>query len=230
VWDGEQAGMGKSTVDRIRLCEDCRANIQVLCTKPKPYVEFDVIEKWKPAKVKALFIAESPPKDGDDCYFYNEKMEGKLKNKIFNLLDLDELNVKKALEKFKERNFCLVDVVKCRLDKSRRKSVSEKVIRRCAENFLIQEIEDLKPDTICVLGGTALKGLKALTTFRKGLANIKKITEHCGKELTIAGYEIVLCVFPNNRNFRKFKSCIESVFDLLSSTQLSNEGRPDYHL
>ena len=181
--------------------------------KPKPYVKFNVFEGWRPTKVKVLFIAESPPKDGDDGYFYNEKTEGRLKDKIFNLLDIHEEKAEKGLQRFKQRNFFLIDTVKCRLDKSKRKSVPQRVIKRCAENFLQKEIDDLKPDKICVLGRTALEGLKALTTFRIGLNEIRKITEHCGKKLTISGYETIICVFPSNRN-RKYQSCIKSVFSL----------------
>lgn len=184
--------------------------------KPKPYVKFHVLERWKPTKVKVLFIAESPPKDGDGGYFYNAKTEGRLRNKIFNLLDIHEEKAEKGLQRFKKRNFFLIDTVKCRLDKSKRKSVPQKVIKRCAENFLQKEIDDLKPGKICVLGRTALKGLRALTTFGKGLNEIRKITEYCGKELTISGYEIILCVFPSNRN-RKYQSCMESVFSLWAS-------------
>lgn len=181
--------------------------------KPKPYVKFQVLERWRPTKVKVLFIAESPPKDGNEGYFYNEKTEGRLKDKIFNLLDIPEEKAERGLERFKQRNFLLIDTVKCRLDKSQGKSPPPYVIKRCAENFLQKEIDGLKPDKICVLGRTALKGLKAITTFRKGLNGVRKITEHCGKELTISGYEIILCVFPSNRN-RKYQSCIESVFGL----------------
>ena len=205
--------MSDCIVDRIQQCKDCEKYSQVLCMKPKPYVKFDVLEKWKPAKLKVLFIAESPPKDGDEGYFYNEKTEGRLKDKIFNLLDIREETAEKELQRFKERNFFLIDTVKCRLDKSKRKSVPQRVIKRCAENFLQKEIDDLKPGKICVLGRTALNGLRALTTFRRGLIKIRKITEHCGKELTISGYEIILCVFPSNRN-RKYLSCMESVFSL----------------
>jgi len=203
--------MSQYIIDRIRQCEDCEKYAQVLCTKPKPYVRFNVLEKWKPAKVKVLFIAESPPKDGNERYFYNEKTEGRLKKKIFNLLDIREDTAEKGLQRFKERNFFLIDTLKCRLDKSKKKYIPQKVIKSCTEDFLQQEIDDLKPDKICILGRTALRGLKALTTFRKGLNNIRKITEHCGKEATISGYELVLCVFPSNRN-RKYQSCIESVF------------------
>lgn len=210
---GEHARMGQYIVDRIRQCEDCKKYAQVLCTKPKPYVKFDVLEKWKPAKVKVLFIAESPPKDGDEAYFYNDQTEGRLKDKIFNLLYIREETAEKRLQRFKERNFFLIDTLKCRLDKSKKKYIPQKIIKSCAENFLQQEIDDLKPDKICVLGKTALRGLKALTTFRGGLSEIRKITENCGKELAISGYEIVLCVFPSNRN-RKYQSYMKSVFSL----------------
>ena len=203
--------MNDCVIDRIQQCKDCIKYPQVLCTKPKPYVKFNVLENWKPIKVKVLFIAESPPKDRDEAYFYNDKTEGRLKDKIFNLLYIREETAEKRLQRFKERNFFLIDTLKCRLDKSKTKYIPQKVIKSCAENFLQQEIDDLKPDKICVLGRTALKGLKALTAFRKGLNDIRKITEHCGKELTMSGYKIILCVFPSNRN-RKYQSCMECVF------------------
>jgi len=174
-----------------------------------------VLEKWKPPKVKVLCIAESPPKNGDNSYFYNEKTKGGLKNKLFNLLDIHEETVEKQLQRFKEK-FFLIDAIKCRLDKSQRISPPTYVIKRCAENFLQQEIDYLRPDKICVLGGTALEGLKVLTTLRKELNQIGKITAYCGKELAISGYNIILCAFPSDRN-RKYQSCIESVFSRLKA-------------
>ena len=83
---------------------DCIVDrIQVLCMKPKPYVKFGVLKKLKTMKVKVLFIAESPPKDGDDGYFYNESVEGRLTKKIFALLGIHKVSVEKGLQKFKEK-------------------------------------------------------------------------------------------------------------------------------
>ena len=41
-------------VDRIQQCKDCEKYSQVLCMKHKPYVKFNVLERWMPTKVKVL--------------------------------------------------------------------------------------------------------------------------------------------------------------------------------
>jgi hypothetical protein len=62
---------------KISKCKDCEkyANPDRLNTDEKPFVTFQIEEKWKPQQVKVLFIAESPPWHG---YFYDKKSSNNL--------------------------------------------------------------------------------------------------------------------------------------------------------
>ena len=68
--------------------------------------------------MKVLFVAESPPWNRDQAYFYNQNSRNKRTNLRIEVLKL--LNLKSLIE-FKNRGYYLIDAIKCRLNKREEK-------------------------------------------------------------------------------------------------------------
>ena len=190
----------------IDLCQICRSLVDSnkLMTSKKPYVEFQVEEKWKPKKVKILFVAESPPWNGEQRYFYNPNIDEKdtnLRKEVLKHLNID------SLEKFKEIGCFLVDSIKCRINKNDDKNVPRKVLNTCTGQFLRREITDLKPKTVFVLGNSAKQALQNLPGFKD--LRRHKITDDYDKILS--GHRVILCVYPG-RQTRHYENRIKHVF------------------
>jgi uncharacterized phage protein (TIGR02220 family) len=177
--------------DKLQLCDQCR-RFEGKIAIDKPYLRFQVEKKWRPSHVKVLFVAESPPWD-KERYFYKQDMTGNgtnLQKELFRYLNLT------SLEEFKARGYYLIDAIKCRLNKRNGKEqVPKTVLAACAETFLLDEIEELKPTTIFALGNSAKKALQNLPTFKE-LAK-HRVTE--GFDETISGYRVILSVYPGGK-------------------------------
>jgi len=194
--------------DEIEKCKEC-VNQKLdgsdrLNTRRKPYFHFDVERKWKPDKVRVLFVAESPPWDGKQRYFYNPDVVEKrtnLRKEVLTYLDLN------SLKEFRDEGFFLVDSIKCRLDKTKKKRVPARIIRTCSEQFLHREIRELKSRKIFVLGDTAKKALQTFPDFQK--LREHKVTE--GYDKNLSGYYVILSVFPGGQT-RQYKNEIERAF------------------
>jgi hypothetical protein len=101
-----------------------------------------------------------------------------------------------SLEEFKARGYFLIDAIKCRLNKRGDKEhIPHQVLTACAGTFLLEEIGDLKPETIFILGNSAKKALQNLPPFT-GLAD-HKVTE--GLDETFNGYRVILSVYPGGK-------------------------------
>jgi len=200
--------------DEIRKCTKCIdlgiASSDRLNSHQKPYVQFAVEGKWKPPdEVDVLFIAESPPWNGKQRYFYNPNVGDErpsLREKVLKYLKLN------SLEEFKlDKRFFLIDTIKCRLNKSKnikpRLSING-IAKTCAEQFLCREIEELKPQTIFVLGDIAKKALQRFSEF----SELKEHKVSKGFDGNLSGYRVVLCVFPNRRTEAKYKTQIRGAF------------------
>jgi hypothetical protein len=174
-----------------------------------PFAQYRVYDRWKPDPVKVLFLAESPPWD-ESMYFYNEKREGGLSLTLFDYLGIDGATKREKLLDFKRRGLFLADTVKCIFRKNVRKKIPGKLIRFSATEILEGEIEMLKPSLICVLGETALRGLKCTNRFSQRLSTYDSITDVCGKSMIVGNTTVVLSVFPNARN-RKYEETIRLV-------------------
>jgi hypothetical protein len=176
---------------KLQLCDQCR-RFEGKIAIDKPYLRFQVEEKWKPSGVKVLFVAESPPWD-KERYFYKQDMTGNgtnLQKELFNYLNLA------SLEEFKGRGYYLIDAIKCRLNKrGGKENVPLSVLTACAGTFLLEEIMDLKPETIFVLGNTAKKALQNLPPFMDLASH--KVTE--GFDETLFGYRVILSVYPGGK-------------------------------
>jgi hypothetical protein len=176
---------------KLQLCDRCRG-FEGKIAIDKPYLRFQVEEKWLPNQVTVLFVAESPPWD-KERYFYKQDMTGNgtnLQKELFRYLNLC------SLEEFKARGYYLIDSIKCRLNKRGGKEhVPHQVLTACAGTFLLAEIKELKPQTIFVLGNSAKKALQTLPPFTN-LAD-HKVTE--GFDETLNGYRVVLSVYPGGK-------------------------------
>lgn len=106
--------------EEIQACRECLelgiVTLDRLNVEQKPYVKFGVEQKWKPSIIKVLFIAESPPWNGKQRYFYNSSLLEKrgLRKEVLKYLNLT------SLEEFMEKGYFLIDTIKCRLNKSRK--------------------------------------------------------------------------------------------------------------
>jgi uracil-DNA glycosylase len=152
-------------IQRCTKCLDERiVSHDTLIASKKPYVEFNVEEEWKRDRVSILLIAESPPWNGKQRYFYNQKVAEKrtnLRKEVLKYLGLQ------TLEEFRDNGYFLVDAIKCRLNKSQNKSVPSLVLRNCAHKFLHKEIVTLNPTIIFVLGNSAKKALEEFSEFQE---------------------------------------------------------------
>jgi hypothetical protein len=176
---------------KLELCDRCRC-FEGKIAVDKPYLRFQVEEKWRPDTVKVLFIAESPPWD-KERYFYKLDMMGNgtnLQKELFRYLGIS------SLEEFKDRGYFLIDAIKCRLNKrSGKEHVPQTVLDACREAFLQQEIQDLKPEVIFVLGNSAKKALQNLPAFKQ-IAD-HKVTD--GFDEILHGIMVILSVYPGGK-------------------------------
>ena len=161
----------------------------IIHTNVKPNIFYDA-NKWRPKKVKILFIGEAPSYNGSgvsatfDDYFYNENEKqkiygppspllGTLSWNIFWLLDIDNnLSKKEKLELFKQKSCYYLDAIKCRAERFNNKSILNKTIKNCSE-FLDTEINKLDPEYVVILGERALFALKCCTPFMQFIQESK---------------------------------------------------------
>jgi len=196
-------------IREIQQCMECfdqgLVNSKRLNASDKPCIRFDIYDKWKPNVICTLFIAESPPWNEGQRYFYNPIENAKrtcLRNEVLSYLGLD------TLQDFKKKSYFLTDVIKCRLNKSNERTVPLKVLRTCANRFLKKEIDSLQPKTIFVLGKPAKRALERFPEFRK--LKEYKITDYFDENL--AGFRVILCVYPGAKN-RAYINKIKRSFD-----------------
>lgn len=200
-----------SLSDEIRRCVKCTdfglVGSDRLNTLQKPYVQFDVEKNWKPAEVSVLFIAESPPWNGKQSYFYNPvtaSMRIGLRREVLKYLGLG------SLDEFEAKGCFLVDTIKCRLNKSKRLGSPlrlNRIAEECSSQFLYREIIALKRKTIFILGNTAKRAVERFPGFQE-LKN-HRVTHDF--DASLSGYFVILCPFPGRRT-RKFVNEIDRAF------------------
>ncbi|HII85005.1 TPA: hypothetical protein HA273_00140 [Candidatus Bathyarchaeota archaeon] len=198
--------------DEIGACRDCTSlsGADRLNMEDKPFVFFNVEEKWQSKEgVKVLFIAESPPWNGKQSYFYNEAEDRKstnLRKEVCKYLNL-------SLDQFRDEGYLLLDSIKCRLNKQNKKKVPREILKTCSAKFLSREIKSLKPKTIFVLGNSAKKALQGMCEIPEfsefGDLAGHKITEDYEKDLS--KFHIILSVYPGGQT-RKYESNIRRAF------------------
>lgn len=188
---------------KLQSCSRCQ-HFEGKVAVDKPFLRFSVEEKWKPNLVKVLFVAESPPWDRER-YFYKQDMTGNNTNLQKELLRYLNLC---SLEEFKAEGYYLIDAVKCRLNKrGGKENVPHKAIATCAATFLLDEIKELKPRAIFVLGNSAKKALQNLPPFSELASH--KVTEDYDENLY--GIRVILCVYPGGKT-RGYVDLIKKAF------------------
>lgn len=189
-----------------------------------PFERFRVYECWKPDLIKVLLLTEAPSCDqdskGQPQYFYNEQAEiteGSLSWNIFGRLGMTGASKRDRLEKFVNREFFLVDTMKCIFNKNRIESIPTELITYSAKEILQEELNLLNPNYILVLGKTALLGLKYTELFSEPLRAVNNIEDACARGLLDLGTKTLLfSAFPNWRNLKKYGKCINSAFEMLA--------------
>ncbi|MEM1605461.1 MAG: uracil-DNA glycosylase family protein [Fervidicoccaceae archaeon] len=158
-------------------------------------------EKHVPSKITILFIAESPPKAfirNGEAYFYSSGPER------FNSIayHIDQVlfrskNKNEFFERFKDRGFYLIDMVKCPIG-GLPESVKRRAIIRCVE-YLKEELRELKFEKAVFIGKKTFNEIRDHLTldfphellplpfysktnvekFREGVARV--VTASCGE-------------------------------------------------
>jgi uracil-DNA glycosylase len=199
--------MDRTISSKLQSCSQCH-RFDGKVAVDKPFLRFLVEEKWRPSVVKVLFVAESPPWD-KERYFYKQDMTGNntnLQKELFRYLNLN------SLDGFKAKGYYLIDAVKCRLNKRGGKEhIPQEIIATCGATFLLDEIKELKPSAIFVLGNSAKKALQNLPPF-SDLAS-HKVTEDYDKVL--CGIRVILCVYPGGKT-RGHMDSIKKAFSKIS--------------
>ena len=179
-----------------------------------PFDRFKVYQLWKPRRIKVLVIAESPPWN-DTVYFYNENREGGLGQTIFQLLRIEGDSKREQLEEFRRRNYFLIDTVKCVFKKNAKRSIPKALIKYSAQEILQEEIANLHPQCILILGSTALTALKTIPKFSTALSKYESITQANGKSILLYKTLLVMSVYPNDRN-KQYWTAVEATFRKIS--------------
>jgi len=174
----------------------------------KPFAKYKVEEKWQRKPIEVLFVAESPPWNGKQRYFYNQDVDEQRTNLRKEVLEHLQLN---SLDEFKGKGFALIDAIKCRLNKRQKKNVPLKILEVCSARFLRREISELNPKVIFVLGNSAKHALQQLPEFQD--LQHHKVTGEYDKMLS--GCRVILCIYPGGQT-RQHKSRIRLTLSKVS--------------
>jgi hypothetical protein len=202
----------------------------IVHTEKKPNLEYKA-DLWKPFQVKVLFLAEAPPFHSSqsnavsDSYFYNHEesqrffgapspLLGTLSWNLFWLLGISNKQSKKEkLEAFRDKSCYYVNVVKCRTERYDKKNLINRTVKNCSV-FLEEEIKNLNPKSIVVLGERALYGLKCCEAFKDSIPSnsINTLLDETKKHpLKIRDLKLFFLPLPIWRN-RKYLESIQSLF------------------
>ncbi len=136
---------------------------------PKQNADCEIYEKYRrkyrPQKVKVLFLAEAPPKNIENFIYYDEKnsmnkntlpaiLQKLLVDAGFKCLDIRDW--KKFLERFRDLGFYLEDTIKCPLEKSSEEYQSAKY------KITVDDLREINPEIIVVMGSKALEFIKSV--------------------------------------------------------------------
>ena len=136
---------------------------------PKQNTDCEIYEKYRrkyrPQKVKVLFLAEAPPENIENFIYYDEKnsMNKNTLPAILQKLLVDAgfkcLNIqdwRKFLEKFRDLGFYLEDTIKCPLEKGGEE------YQRAKYKITVDDLREINPEIIVVMGSKALEFIKSV--------------------------------------------------------------------
>lgn len=113
---------------------------------------YNYSHKYKPEKVKVLWILESPPLSDPPRYFYRPELtryDG-LFREMMKVLNIPVSNPKdESLRRFSESGHFLIDAMKCPADKSNA-HLKPAMISNCSQ-ILAQEIIEINPERIIIV-------------------------------------------------------------------------------
>ncbi len=208
--------------EEIKRCKKCKeeGNCEVICPDERVPIS-------EPRNVKLLFISEAPPLNSH-YYFYNENSNDRLRNSLFELLRTDLSYEISAISDFIAAGFYLLPTVKCPSARNGRNAAPHgKVIKLCAECHLKREIEHIKPEGVCLLGGTALRGFLVLRNLwdmqvQNPWEVGRTLSEAAGKMLEVKildkGIKFIPSYWPTRRH-RKFHEISEHIRMLMEGIE-----------
>jgi uracil-DNA glycosylase len=200
--------------DKIKRCKNCKEEgiYGVRCPD-------DRIPTSEPQKVKLLFVSEAPPLN-TRYYFYYENTNDRLRNSLFELLRSDLGYKISSIRDFIAAGFYLLPTVKCPSARNGRNAAPPgKVIKLCAEQHLKREIEYIKPEGVCLLGRTALRGFLILHNLwdvqMKDSGEVRRtLSEAAGKVLEVKvldkNVKFMISYWPTRRH-RRFHEISEHI-------------------
>ena len=219
-----------------QLCKNYADNYKCSGTihdENKPNILFNA-SFWLPDKVNVLFIGESPPFHSNkanmvnDSYFYNPNESQKfygapsplLGTLSWNLLKLLKIDSKLAkhqkLEQFKAMNCYYTDAVKCRIERYDNKIIINKTVKNCS-SYLQEEIQEVKPAAIVIMGSTALDSIKCFSPFKEEFqaSKLNALAEETRNQpIVVQNSALFFIPLPIWRN-RLYLEIIDDTFDLL---------------
>jgi len=151
-------------------------------------------EKHVPSKITVLFIAESPPEAfmrNREAYFYSSGPERfnsiayHIDQVLFRSKNKDEF-----FEKFKDRGFYLIDMVKCPIG-GLPESVKRRAIIKCVE-YLKEELRELKFEKAVFIGKKTFNVIRGRLTLN-------------------FPYELLPLPFYKDNNIKKFREGVARV-------------------
>ncbi|MGB2727633.1 MAG: uracil-DNA glycosylase family protein [Halobacteriota archaeon] len=200
--------------EEIKRCKKCKEEgiYRVRCPDERVPVS-------EPQNVKLLFVSEAPPLNSR-YYFYNENSNDRLRNSLFDLLRTDMGYEIRSINDFIAAGFYLLPTVKCPSAREGRNAApGGRVIKLCAEQHLKLEIEYIKPEGVCLLGRTALRGFFILRNlWDVQLQNPREagrtLSEAAGKVLEVKigdkNTKFVSSYYPTRRH-RRFHEISEHI-------------------
>ncbi len=196
--------------EEIRQCKKCKEedNCEVICPDERVPVS-------EPQDVKLLFISEAPPLNSR-YYFYNKKSNDRLRNSLFEILRTDLGYEISSVSDFIAAGFYLLPTAKCPSARNGQNAAPHgKVIKLCAECHLKREIEYIKPDGICLLGRTALRGFFILRNLWGMRVQVgRTLSEAAGKVLEMKmgdkNIKFMISYYPTRRH-RRFHEISEHI-------------------
>ena len=138
---------------------------------PKQNTDCEIYEKYRrkyrPQKVKVLFLAEAPPPpENIENFIYYDEKNSMNKNALPAILQkllvdagfkcLDIRDWRKFLEKFRDLGFYLEDTIKCPLEKGGEEYQSAKY------KITVDDLREINPEIIVVMGSKALEFIKSV--------------------------------------------------------------------
>jgi hypothetical protein len=164
----------------------------------------------KTVPIEILFIAESPPKPGNDFFYDESHIDVPFRNRLFKLINASGLGIIKALQDFERKGYYLADAINCRWNKQIEDYLSVKVFKHCSA-YLAQQIELFKPKFIVTMGNTASRSL-SYPEVNEAIKKINIPEEHI--------IRMSLVLVASNENDVQRINKLKSIVNLQNATHL----------